>query len=111
MGHTPTPWRIEAYETRFELRGSDDILVAETSWHSRIRDPYPLKQESEANLALIVKAVNSHETLVSALKAALPVLEATQRILTPAAKAQGMSGDGPLLDQIRTALESVRETA
>lgn len=58
--HTPTPWKVKAPEDGFNLEpvilgGADGIPVA-------------MRVNSMANAAFIVRAVNSHEALVGALK-------------------------------------------
>lgn len=69
MKATPTPWSIglgEGQDGAFYIR-SGRKTVAKLDTESSLSD--------EANAALIVRAVNSHERLVAALKAALPILE------------------------------------
>ncbi len=61
--HTPTPWKVGAYENEigqqvYRVLSADGKLVA----HSRgAGGP---KSESHANAAFIVRAVNQHESLV-----------------------------------------------
>lgn len=54
--HTPGPWRYQAYPDLFIVYGSDHVQVVKTSWHSSIREAYPLKPEAEANARLIAAA-------------------------------------------------------
>jgi hypothetical protein len=62
--HTPTPWRAVIYgNSEWEVWGGD-LLVADVTTPED-----PLQPEvAEANAAFIVRAVNSHEALVAALK-------------------------------------------
>lgn len=54
---TPRPWRVEKYRGRRRLIGPDGVIAAETSRFSDNDD-------------LIVRAVNHHDTLVSAVRKA-----------------------------------------
>lgn len=62
---TPTPWTTRQFDTTIAVYGPQEIRVVSTSWHGSIRASYPLKAESLANAALIVKAVNSHQALLA----------------------------------------------
>ena len=82
--HTPTPWYFKEGETTFQVWGEGDMRVAATSWHSSLRQPYPLKDEARANVTLIVTAVNSYassqaeiERLRTAMRHILPYLNWT----------------------------------
>lgn len=102
--HTPTPWAIKTTDTTFRIVGPEEILVVSTSWHSRIRNPYPLKAEAEANAALIVRAVNRDalfDDVVKALEAvdeSSVVIGAGEEAVSPAAMAK-----------VRAAIAAVRE--
>lgn len=74
--HTPTPWRYTAGETVFQVWGEGEIRVAATSWHDHLRRPYPLKAEAQANVALIVTAVNSHASNLAEIERLREVLQA-----------------------------------
>lgn len=54
--HTPGPWSVRSTETTFVVWAAEGIQVVSTSWHSRIRKPYPLRPEAEANARLIAAA-------------------------------------------------------
>lgn len=63
VGHTPTPWVIEA-GTDGIIRGSaDDRWIAKTS----VSDPSGWDTDA-ANAAFIVRACNNHEEILAALK-------------------------------------------
>lgn len=63
---TPRPWKLsENY--RVTINGADGNVVGDTFGTNYIRS----KEESEANAAHIVKAVNMHESLVTALNGLL----------------------------------------
>lgn len=68
--HTPLPWRRSKNDFNFFVVGSDDVRVVETSWHSRLRKPYPLQAEAKANVDFIIRVANSHSGLLEALKSA-----------------------------------------
>jgi ATP-dependent helicase YprA (DUF1998 family) len=100
--HTPGPWT-----TRNSVDGSGDIaIVASTKSivaecftairHSTER----VEEECEANARLIAAAPD----LFDAVKAALPVLEATQRLLAVEAAKAGMEPDDTLLNRMRSAV-------
>lgn len=71
--HTPTPWAIDSYRApngdsvivRIVGRGMGTPISAIGRRHGDIRDA-----EERANAELIVRAVNAHDALVEALKAA-----------------------------------------
>ena len=66
--HTPTPWKYEAPQGAFghEVVGASR-LVCQMSHHPERQD------EAVANAAFIVRAVNSHDALVDALRDMVPV--------------------------------------
>ena len=80
--HTPTPWKVQFYE---ETQGpnfgnsvseihNDGVSICKTintPTHSR-----EWCQESDANMAFIVRAVNSHKALLDAAKFSLSVHKA-----------------------------------
>ena len=62
--HTPTPWKVKMYVDKKEwasFAGLDGFAIGDTNVSARSAD------ESLANAALIVKAVNSHSSLVATL--------------------------------------------
>lgn len=61
MAHTPTPWTLNKYDEPAGPHG-DNIRVKGFALTS--------SDEARANSALIVRAVNSHEALVEALRKA-----------------------------------------
>lgn len=64
--HTPPPWSFEVEEYQANVvRASDGSLLATIVGDSA---------EAEANAEIVVRAVNSHEALVDALKDALSAL-------------------------------------
>lgn len=77
VARTPTPWTSRLYDGsyRVSIFGADGVEVAATSWHSSIRATYPLKPESLANIAFIVRAVNSHEAREKALQLIADIAE------------------------------------
>ena len=72
--HTPTPWEVSALDY-WSIVGDGkhiaDCRVQDERTIGRSRD-----HESEANAELIVRAVNAHEALVSALTETLRALRA-----------------------------------
>jgi hypothetical protein len=70
--HTPTPWTVMA-DGRHIVRNTKDgtTIVADCGEPSR----HFVKEPEKGNAAFIVRACNSHEALVAALKAAMPALE------------------------------------
>lgn len=70
--HTPTPWNnLHEGKECNEVRGDGKLLafVLTKGFPLRANMPYPDNiEETRANTAFIVKAVNNHEKLVSALK-------------------------------------------
>jgi hypothetical protein len=64
MSHTPGPWqyRANSHDTLFIVEG-DGLLVTSMSWHSSIRERYPLRNESQANARLIAAAPELLEAL------------------------------------------------
>ena len=71
MEHTPTPWSIDKLPTRICVAGrkgfSGDYRVADAHQSPQLAFT-PRHEEAVANAAFIVKAVNSHDELVAALK-------------------------------------------
>ncbi len=55
--HTPLPWMADGGEVRAESGNGRTVALL-----------YSITNEDEANAALIVRAVNSHDDLVSALE-------------------------------------------
>jgi len=69
---TPRPWRvvrprIPVKDNDFGIRAPDNGLIAEVFEHGG--NQYTEISPAEANAALIVRAVNSHDALVAALEA------------------------------------------
>ena len=57
MNHTPTPWHLHKVSERdYNIGDSNDSCIATAYWN-------------EANAEFIVKACNSHDALLEALKA------------------------------------------
>ena len=69
--HTPLPWAKHptGVATIYAPSAKNRIVAGCGSWTDNKRDVIP---EQEANAALIITAVNSHESLVEALKAVQP---------------------------------------
>lgn len=65
VGHTATPWFVDGDGINRLIRGADQTIVAK-----RHRLP---REIHSANFALIVNAVNSHDSLVKALELILPL--------------------------------------
>jgi hypothetical protein len=61
--HTPGPWSVKAYDTTFQVLDSEGLNVVKTSWHNRIRHPYPLRDEAWANAQLAATAPELLEAL------------------------------------------------
>lgn len=59
--HTPTPWLLE--DGTLRAAGEETRLVADVAIYGRLSD------EGKANAAFIVRACNSHNDLVAALRA------------------------------------------
>lgn len=85
--HSPTPWHVDVtylgkdrQRTDFVIRSKADSLpdgsrVAIISDGSHVLDPKP-NEAAAANATFIVRAVNSHEELLEALKDALRIVQA-----------------------------------
>jgi len=67
--HTPGPWYLETTEDNYKIRGSMLVCMMPKC----LSDP-EVHQEVKANMNLILRACNSHEELVEALKTANRVL-------------------------------------
>jgi hypothetical protein len=68
MKHTPTPWRV-AIEPPYEESArifSGDIYLGSLGNSDQTKD------ETRANAEFIVRAVNSHDALVAALRRIMP---------------------------------------
>jgi hypothetical protein len=102
--HTPTPWVSKQRDSEIVIYGPEKIQVVTTSWHTSIRGSYPLKRESLANAAFIVKAVNSHD----ALRAALAQFVAACDTASPTSM---MTEIGRACAVARAALASIKEPA
>lgn len=58
-----TPWKIDRYGMVTDATGEDVSL----NGFSAVMAPGPSKDKAKAQTAFVVRAVNSHETLVAAL--------------------------------------------
>jgi hypothetical protein len=70
-GHTPGPWHVEKRDTAFQIVAADGLRVLGTSWHSHLRNPYPLMGEASANARLAAAA----PAMLEALKAAYGLID------------------------------------
>ncbi len=75
--HTPTPWKVREYKYGKDYTGvietMDGIYLGEmscTMGQTKKEDQTPI-----ANAAYIIRAVNAHEDLVTALKASIKLME------------------------------------
>ncbi len=82
--YTPTPWRIEPAEHGNSFIKSGNAVVCET--YTYLGD----EQFERNNAAFIVRAVNCHDELVSAI-------EATRALVSECAK-HGFAGYAPLTE-------------
>lgn len=72
MTHTPTPWRIEPEpDDEYIIRGANDEWIANNT-------PYYPSAPSGDDAAFIVKAVNSHDKLVEALRDVLARMDRSE---------------------------------
>lgn len=83
MKHTPTPWKLENRK-KDGVMGNvityGTILIAQVfSWGKKSK--YKMREQSQANAEFIVRAVNSHEALVGALKALVYILYESGEVL------------------------------
>lgn len=75
---TPRPWRIKPYEYRKRgqsYRRNAAIIAEDGHWIATEICGHNLQGSSQANAALIVRAVNAHDALAEALTLALPYVE------------------------------------
>jgi hypothetical protein len=78
--HTPTPWRviegnlIKQDYTTIGLDETAGVLIGSTRGHPS-SGFYPTEEEGAANAAFIVRAVNSHEQMVAALRDAESLID------------------------------------
>lgn len=74
--HTPTPWdlytKLAKPHEPYSLIDADGAIVAVILWHPDTMEP----EEADANAHFMLRAVNSHEVLVAALKEAREVIKA-----------------------------------
>lgn len=61
--NTPTPWKASKNDEFCIVESVNRKLIADASGHIDMTD-----DEAEANAALIVRAVNSHQSLIDALE-------------------------------------------
>lgn len=88
----------------------------EPSYEVVAQRPAPLGDDARYNKAgdwerrsdQIVASLNMLPDLVAALEAALPVLEATQRLMAAEATKRGLEPDPTLLEQVRAAIDRAR---
>lgn len=66
--HTPTPWHFSDLYGREIIHTASGVAICALKYGSR------MQKRDEANAALIVRAVNSHAELVSALVSAMSVI-------------------------------------
>lgn len=67
MKHTPTPWKLESYLVGQIVNEDESKMIARAGRvNSYESDPDQI--ERKANAAFIVRAVNSHQQLVEAIK-------------------------------------------
>ena len=71
MKHTPGPWRVQPYNQR------DASAICDLGWNLQVGSDAPMDEalgedETKANAAFIVRACNSHEELLAALKGLVP---------------------------------------
>jgi hypothetical protein len=72
MSHTPAPW----YSDGIEIWKGEDVRVCEVVTRAKPADY--VEGVSKANAAYIVRAVNAHEDMLSALKELKAVLELSE---------------------------------
>jgi hypothetical protein len=65
-GHTPTPWFVHEKNNDWIMGYGDRIAVLD--------DPSHIEHTINGNAQFIVRAVNSHDTLLSALKVAKAII-------------------------------------
>lgn len=70
--HTPTPWAVDYLDKHGQRVVRSEHIEVCTCWHHCVG---AIEKEMEANAALIVKAVNSHQALVDALRDVLSMLD------------------------------------
>lgn len=97
MTHTPTPWRVA--ECPEDIIGADDAAVATTD--TSVISMISPEDVRAANAAFIVRAVNSHDKLVEALR------YADTRAVSRAAYPHACLEDKKLRDLIDAALEGL----
>lgn len=69
MKHTPTPWTVGMYGASADFRAIDIHAAVCKPDGALLATCGPFDEESKADAAFIVRAVNSHEALLDALKA------------------------------------------
>ena len=88
------PWahHLNKSDTGWVIRDSRGRVVCTGSWHSSSAADFPLRAESEANAALIVRAVNAHRALADQLKATADYLRSACLVITdPESRAMAMA--------------------
>ena len=106
MKHTELPWEVETHNHVCDeqwntiVKGAIDI-THNTQPHEIACDKYSSlsQEENEANAAFIVKAVNNHENLLSALKFMISALQHKELSF----------GDKVALDEAREAVKQAEE--
>lgn len=77
IGHTPTPWRIYR-ETGVEPDGNSSLDIAKCY---DIESSFSTSEDTaKANAAFIVRAVNAHAALVSALRDLLGAIDEQREV-------------------------------
>jgi len=79
-GATPTPWTYDEINGGYTISTVDDDPETArsicTTFLGHKGDTRYVNDESQANVALIVRAVNAHQELVKALNTALAIVDA-----------------------------------
>ena len=102
--HTPGPWKVCQFAELFEVRSEDGMRVVRTSWHSRIRNPYPLKDEARANATLVAAAPE----LLSALQSIRLLVFGTYSADNEALNAVLEGRDAEVLKQVDAAIAAAK---
>ena len=110
--HTPTPWSVPKTDTVAVVAEGNDYERRRRVVTRALYKPHQ-RARAEANAAFIVKAVNAHDKLVSALESAYRLLQADDPTGALAQLPAGGAQCEELVEQavaiIRTALASVKE--
>lgn len=60
---TKGPWSVKHTDTTYYVESAEGIRIVSTSWHARMRKPYPLKAEAFANATMAAAAPDMFEAL------------------------------------------------